>query len=67
VFKRERTLFVRVAFHASGICSVRESSLFRFKAAVLIMTIAAFDCAFEDAMMKGLGKLRSHFGVTFQT
>ena len=64
VFKDKRTLFIRVAFNAAGICAERQFGLFLLKAAVRIMTIAAFHRSFQYFVVKRLGKLRLRFGVT---
>ena len=57
VFKDEWPLFVGVTFNAGRIRPDRQIRLFVLKSAVGIMTIAAFDGAFHNFVMKRLTEL----------
>ena len=50
---RKRTLFVGVTLDTSGIGAGSQSGLFKFKAAVRIVTIAALHGAFENFVVEG--------------
>ena len=63
MFISERTLFIRVTFNASCIAADGQSRLFKFEAAVRVMTIAATHRAFQYLVMEGHGECRLHFAV----
>ena len=59
----EWPLLIRVALDTGGVSAGRESRLFRFKAAVRVVTIATLDGAFLDLVVKRLVEVRFHFIV----
>ena len=64
MFEGKWSLLVRVTFNARRIRAGRESRLFEFKTAVRIVAIAALHRAFENLVVKRLGKVWLRFTVT---
>ena len=61
------SLLICVTLHTRGIRASCESGLFKLKASVRIVTIAALHRAFQHLVVKGQLKLVLHFGVATQT
>ena len=59
----KRSLFVCVTLDAGGIGAGGEASLFEFKAAVRIMTVAAFHRAFQHLVMERQVELVLRFAM----
>lgn len=67
VFIHERPLLVRMTFNARSVSACCESGLFKFKAAVRVMAIAAPHRPFENFMVERQVKLVFRFGVAAYT
>ena len=64
VLKRERSLLVGVTFETARIGACCQPRLLQFETTVRIVTVAAFDQAFEDLVMKRPAELCFRFTVT---
>ena len=67
VFKRERTLLIRVTLHASRIDARSESGLFKLESAMWVMAVAALHRAFKHLVVKRQIELVLDLCMTAQT
>ena len=67
MFESEWPLFAAMAFDACYVSTDGELSLFRFKTAVSVVTIAALHRSFENFVVKRFGELRFLFVVATET